>query len=605
MANRRLGQLGMKQEQPVRVGRRLAAIVAADVSGYSRLMGLDEVGTARTLREHRKVTDALVAKHGGRLVKSTGDGVLLEFPSVVDAVECAVAVQSLMAERNQGVPEDRRMLFRIGINLGDILIEGDDILGDGVNVAARLEGIAEPGGVCVSSSAHDQVIGKVAVEFTDLGEQTLKNIGRPVRAYAVVRGGHFPPSPAGHATVSLASAPQASIVVLPFVNLNGDPEQQYIADVLTENLTTGLARIEGTFVIARSTAFTYRGKPVDVKQVGNDLGVRYALEGSEQHSQDKIRVNAQLIDAATGAHLWADQFDAPRSDLFEAVDQIVRRIARTLQIKLVAADLAHASRSRPNNPDAQDLALRCKAAVYNFSDPSNIVAACERSLQADGHDVFALGALALLIAVSVMTAQSVDREADLEKAEELISRALALDADCGIAHLAKSFVLIGRNRHEQAIGEAERALALSGDYIGVNLVRCSANGCLGRPDLTLEFADEAIRISPRDPALRSFYHAKGWAFFMKQQYEASINWCRRAEHVDPFVDLLLAAAFALTGRPAEAKKALDHYRAYPLVKTTTVAQLRALQSALADNPEWNAWNERFFDGLRKAGMPES
>jgi class 3 adenylate cyclase len=193
MANRRLGQLGMKQEQPVRVGRRLAAIVAADVSGYSRLMGLDEVGTARTLREHRKVTDALVAKHGGRLVKSTGDGVLLEFPSVVDAVECAVAVQSLMAERNQGVPEDRRMLFRIGINLGDILIEGDDILGDGVNVAARLEGIAEPGGVCVSSSAHDQVIGKVAVEFTDLGEQTLKNIGRPVRAYAVVRGGHFPP----------------------------------------------------------------------------------------------------------------------------------------------------------------------------------------------------------------------------------------------------------------------------------------------------------------------------------------------------------------------------------------------------------------------------
>jgi adenylate cyclase len=588
-----------------RVGRRLAAIVAADVAGYSRLMGLDEVGTARTLREHRAVTDALVARHGGRIVKTTGDGLLLEFPSVVDALEYAVAMQAVIAERNEGIPEDRRMLYRIGINLGDVLIEGDDILGDGVNVAARLEGIAEPGGICISSSAYDQVSGKVAVEFADLGEHNLKNIARPVRAYVVVQDGLRPRTPAGVAMPGPTSAPQASIVVLPFVNLSGDPEQQYIADVLTENLTTGLARIKGTFVIARSTAFTYKGKPVDVKQVGKDLGVRYALEGSEQHSHDKIRVNAQLIAVATGAHLWADQFDAPRSDLFEAVDQIVRRIARTLQIQLVTADLARASRSRPNNPDAQDLALRCKAAFYNLSDPSNLVAACERSLQADGHDFFALSVLGLLIAVSVITAQSVDREADLEKAEELISRALALAADSDIAHVAKSFVLMGRNRHEQAIGEAERTLALSPSYIDAYIVRCNANGCLGRPDRTLEFADEAIRLSPRDPTLRIFYHYKGWAFFMKQQYEPAIDWLRRAEHVDPFTDLLLAAAFALTGRPTEAKKALDQYRAYPLVKTTTIAQLRTQQFALADNPEWIAWNERFFDGLRKAGMPES
>src|SRR3974390_834344 len=231
-----------------RVGRRLAAIVAADVAGYSRLMGLDEVGTARTLREHRKVTDALVAKHGGRLVKSTGDGMLLEFPSVVDAVECSVAVQAAMAARNQGVPEDRRMLFRIGINLGDILIEGDDILGDGVNVAARLEGIAEPGGICISSSAYDQVRGKVAVEFTDLGEQALKNIDRPIRAYAVgisanARQTAPPPS----------SAPHLSIVVLPFANIGGDPEQDYFVDGVTESLTTDLSRISGSFVIGRHT----------------------------------------------------------------------------------------------------------------------------------------------------------------------------------------------------------------------------------------------------------------------------------------------------------------------------------------------------------------
>src|SRR3974390_2760322 len=246
--------LGMEQEQPSRVGRRLAAIVAADVAGSSRLMGLDEVGTARTLREHRKVTDALVAKHGGRLVKTTGDGVLLEFPSVVDAVEYAVAVQTVMAERNDGVPEDRRMLYRIGINLGDILIEGDDILGDGVNVAARLEGIAEPGGICLSSSAYDQVRGKVAVEFTDLGEQTLKNIARPIRAYAVGPGGQ------AHQTAPLpSSAPRLSIVVLPFANIGADPEQEYFVDGVTESLTTDLSRISGSFVIAPHTAPPLQG----------------------------------------------------------------------------------------------------------------------------------------------------------------------------------------------------------------------------------------------------------------------------------------------------------------------------------------------------------
>ena len=257
--------MATEQEQPARVGRRLAAIVAADVAGYSRLMGLDEVGTARTLREHRKVTDALVAKHGGRLVKTTGDGVLLEFPSVVDAVECAVAVQAVMAQRNEGVPVDRRMLFRIGINLGDILIEGDDILGDGVNIAARLEGIAEPGGICISSSAYDQVRGKVAVEFIDLGEQSLKNIARPCGptpwprmslARAKLQDGR----------PSTISAPRLSIVVLPFANIGGDPEQEYFVDGVTESLTTDLSRISGSFVIARNTAFTFKGKAVDVKQ---------------------------------------------------------------------------------------------------------------------------------------------------------------------------------------------------------------------------------------------------------------------------------------------------------------------------------------------------
>src|ERR1700722_3678164 len=284
----------MVADQPGRVERRLSAIVSADVAGYSRLMGLDETGTARILREHRAVFDALVARHGGRIVKTAGDGVLVEFSSVVDAVECAVAVQAVMAERNDGIPQDKRMLFRIGINLGDILIEGDDILGDGVNIAARLEGIATPGGICISGSAHDQVRGKVAVEFTDLGEQTLKNIARPVRAYAVVQDG---PGTQGGAITSPLSAPRLSIVVLPFANIGGDPEQEYFVDGVTESLTTDLSRMIGSFVIGRNTAFTYKGKHVDLKRVGLDLGVRYVLEGSVQRSGNRMRVNVQLIDS--------------------------------------------------------------------------------------------------------------------------------------------------------------------------------------------------------------------------------------------------------------------------------------------------------------------
>jgi TolB-like protein/class 3 adenylate cyclase len=302
----------------------LSAILAADVAGYSRLMGLDEVGTARVLREHRAVSDAIVAKYGGRIVKTTGDGVLIEFPSVVDAVECAVAVQAVIAERNEGIPQDRRMQFRVGINLGDILIEGDDILGDGVNVAARLEGIAEPGGICISSSAHDQVRDKLELRFIDLGEQTLKNIARPIRAYAVVRDGLG--AGGSSITPSPAAAPHLSIVVLPFANMGGDPEQDYFVDGVTESLTTDLSRVNGAFVIARNTAFTFKGRPIDVKKLGRELNVRYVLEGSVQRAGNRLRVNVQLVDAETGNHLWAERFDKPVADLFDMQDEIVSRL---------------------------------------------------------------------------------------------------------------------------------------------------------------------------------------------------------------------------------------------------------------------------------------
>jgi TolB-like protein/class 3 adenylate cyclase len=303
--------------------RRLAAILAADVVGYSRLMGEDEAGTARAVSERREAARPIIAGLGGRIVKTTGDGLLLEFPSVVAATECAIAIQKLMAERNADTPEAKRILYRIGVNLGDVLIDGDDILGDGVNIAARLEGLCEPGGVLISGTAYDHVRGRIDADFVDLGEKDLKNIARPVRVYAVKLGseGAVPaPSPS---EPSRQGPPRLSIVVLPFANIGGDPEQEHFVDGVTESLTTDLSRIRGAYVVARNTAFAYKGKPLDVKTIGRELNVRYVLEGSVQRGGNRLRVNVQLIDAETGNHLWAERFDKPLADLFDMQDEIV------------------------------------------------------------------------------------------------------------------------------------------------------------------------------------------------------------------------------------------------------------------------------------------
>ena len=347
-----------------RVERRLAAVLAADIAGYSRLMGADEVGTARTLREHRAVTDALVAKHGGRLVKTTGDGVLLEFPSVVDAVECAVAVQAVMDQRNEGVPADRRMLFRVGINLGDILIEGDDILGDGVNIAARLEGMAEPGGICISSSAYDQVRGKVEVDFADLGQHRLKNIDRPVRVYAAKKSGHLwmtaPDALLSHPETQkpLLLPDKPSIAVLPFQNMSGDPEQDYFADGMVEEIITALSRFKSLFVIARNSSFTYKGKAVDIKQVGRELGVRYVLEGSVRKAGNRVRITGQLIEAATNRHLWADKFDGLFEDIFGLQDQVASSVVGLIAPQLEQAEIERSREKPTGRLDSYDLYLR-------------------------------------------------------------------------------------------------------------------------------------------------------------------------------------------------------------------------------------------------------
>ena len=328
--------------------RRLAAILAADVVGYSRLMGEDEAGTARAVREHREAARPIVAGLGGRIVKTTGDGLLLEFPSVVAAVECAIAIQKLMAERNAETPEAKRIVYRIGVNLGDVLIEGDDILGDGVNIAARLEGLCEPGGVLISGAAYDHVRGRIDADFVDLGEKHLKNIARPVRIYAVVTSSEMSTAPEAPASgPNRQGPPRLSIVVLPFANIGGDPEQEHFVDGVTESLTTDLSRIRGVVVIGRNTAFTYKGKAVDLKQIGRDLHVRYVLEGSVQRGGARMRVNVQLIDAETGSHLWAERFDKPLADLFDMQDEIVARLADALNTELIAAEARRAEQA-PN-----------------------------------------------------------------------------------------------------------------------------------------------------------------------------------------------------------------------------------------------------------------
>lgn len=517
------------------VERKLAAVLVADVAGYSRLMELDEEETHRRLSVlQRELVRAQIGQYHGKIIKSTGDGVLVEFASVVDAVRCAVEIQRRMSERNADVPDDRRIEFRIGVNLGDVIVEPNDIYGGGVNVAARLEGLADPGGLCISHTAYDQVRDQLPYPF--VGVQTVKNISRPVHVYALSANavGTLPALPstseaprssryqmsrfllatcvvgvvlvAGGLRFGIMSpkSPQSaadpsrfSMVVLPFVNLSGNPAQDYFADAITEGLTTVLSRAKGAFVIARSTAFTYKGKAVDIKQVGKELGVRY---GSAQYSSGKIRVNAQLIDTETGAHIWADQFDADRSDLFDMEDDIVIRLSRALSIQLVDIHLARAMRTRPENLEAQDLAMQCLSNLNRSRDPE-AVDPCRRALQLDSGNGLALGLTAFATILPVIISQSDNPKEAVRKADELASRALAADPDQAGARVAKAWVMMAQGRQEEAIVEAERCLALNPSAIECYMTIATANNFLARPERSLETIEKATRLSPRDPFL--------------------------------------------------------------------------------------------------------
>jgi TolB-like protein len=593
----------MVQERPVRVERRLSAILVADVAGYSRLMHSDEEATHAKLTA--LLTDAVapaIDKHGGRIVKNTGDGFLAEFPSAVEAVRSALQFQTRIMQLTSGDAEDRRLTFRVGINIGDVIVEPHDIFGDGVNIAARLESIAEPGGICISSSAYDYVQGKVGVEFAHLGEQNLKNIALPIRAYAVVRDG---PSSQSERTRLGPVSPRLSIVVLPFANLSGDPEQDYFVDGVTESLTTDLSRISGSFVIGRHTAFAYKDKAVDLKKIGRELNVRYVLEGSVQRSSNRLRVNAQLVDAETASHLWAERFDKPFADLFNMQDEIVSRLANALNAKLIEAEAKRAQRSL--HPDATDLVFQGNACLYKgITTPEHLTQArgfFQRALAIDNRSIGALVGIGIVEGWMGAAALVDDRIAYYSAAETSAIKALSLAPDDARANLVLGGIYILTSRAAQGIAKCEQALALDRNLAHAHGIIGGAKALMGQPAETEGHILEALRLSPRDMCAHTWMHCVGWVKITLGADAEAVDWLRRSIEANrnfSLAHLTLAAALGLLGAVDEARAAAR----VGLALNPSFARRRLRAHKESDNPTYLAGRERFWQGLRLAGVPE-
>jgi TolB-like protein/class 3 adenylate cyclase len=588
--------------------RKLAAILVSDVAGYSRLAGADEEGTLARLRVLRSdLIDPAVAAHHGRTVKRTGDGSLIEFRSVVDAVRCAIAVQNGMIERNVGAPPELRIEFRVGVHLGDVVEEGDgDLMGDGVNIAARLEGVCEPGAICLSEDAYRQVKGRLDLRVSDLGPTQLKNIAEPIRVYSVDISQPAQPKPTPPPAPEKPAPPRLSMVVLPFANLGGDPSHEHFVDGVTESLTTDLSRIRGSFVIGRNTAFTYKGKAVDLKQIGRELNVRYVLEGSVQRGGNRMRVNVQLIDAQTGNHLWAERFDKPLADLFDMQDEIVARLAGALNVQLVAAEARRAEQGP--TPDSMDLYFQGVAWFYKGLTPDNMVQArsyFNRALVADPDNVDALIGLAGAEAIEGVNSFATDSAASFAAAEAKLTRALSSVPDHAVGHMWLGLVYIWTRRAAEGIARCEYALALDR-----NLAR--AEGAIGfgkintgRAEETEAHIVEALRLSPRDTTAFVWMTHVGLAKNLLGSWEQAVAWCRRAIEANrnyPRAHFQLALALAQLGRLDEAHSSVK--AGIAINPSFTVTRARVDWTALSDAPTYLAQLERIFDGLLKAGVPK-
>jgi len=583
-----------------RIERRLAAILAADVAGYSRLTGLDEENTHAQLQDHlRSLVEPKIAEHRGRVVKNTGDGLLAEFSSVVDAVRCAIDVQRGMAERNADVPQERRIEFRIGINVGDVMIDRGDIFGDGVNVAARLEGVAEPGGICVSGRVLEDVQGKLDIAFEDAGEQRLKNIARPARVYRV--------RPSGTPATSRPALPlpdKPSIAVLPFQNMSGDPEQEYFADGIVDEIITALSRFRSLFVIARNSSFTYKGRAVDVKEVGRELGVRYVLEGSVRKSSNRVRITGQLVDATTGAHLWADRFDGSLEEIFDLQDSVTVSVVGAIAPKIEQAEIERAKRKPTESLDAYDYYLRAIASFYQWTKEGNqeALSLAYRAIALDPDFASAYAAAALCYVQSKNDNWMTDRTKEIIETARLARRAASLGKDDAVALSTSGFAL-AYVAHEADAGVAfiDRALLLNLNLATAWYFSGIVRYWLGKPDLAIEHFAHAMRLSPLDPLMPWIQAATAHAHFFAGRYDEASSWAEMALRELPESHSVLritAASNALAGHMEEAKQVGTRLR-----QLDPALRVSNLKDALGPyrRPEDLA---RYEEGLRKAGLPE-
>jgi adenylate cyclase len=584
-----------------RIDRRLAAILAADIAGYSRLMGIDEEGTLRQLKAHRKeLIDPKITEYRGRVVKTTGDGMLVEFVSVVDAVRCAVDIQRSMIERNANVPAENRIQFRIGINVGDIIIDDNDIYGDGVNVAARLEALAEPGGIMVSRNVHDQVRDKLSFSFDDMGEQTVKNIARPIGIHRV----HITETAVNPTTavpkVELPSSSRPSLAVLPFANVSGDPEQEYFADGISEDILTGLSKLRWFFVIARNSSFSYKGKAVDVKRVARELGVRYVLEGSVRKGGNRVRITAQLIDATTGNHIWADRYDGHLTDVFALQDEITQKVVSAIEPRLLEAEAIRAQNRSPEDLGAWDIVIHANSLFWRLtkSEGEAAVAMLKQAIERYPDYAPAHSMLAFTLLVSGYAGWALSEfEPNVQQAAILAVRATELDDGDPWAHLALGYVAFTQRRTEEATEQFQRAIDLNPNFAAAHGYFGWALSLDGQSDRAIPHLEQAIRMSPHDPQNAIFYVGLAAAHYLAGRYTEAVALGRKAiQQRTNFTGShrIYCASLAQAGQLAEARAEL--------------ARLKELQPEISI-----AWIERsvpyttdamakFLEGMRKAGL---
>jgi adenylate cyclase len=577
-----------------RVDRRLAAILAADVAGYSRLMGADEEGTLAALKAcRRELIDPKIAEHLGRIVKTTGDGALVEFASAVDAVRCATDIQRAMAERNADTPDDGRIAFRIGINVGDIIIDEGDIYGDGVNIAARIETLAEPGAICLSENSYQQVKRKLALDVADQGEQQLKNISQSVRVYAI-RPDEIP----ARASLSLPDKP--SIAVLPFTNMSGDPEQDYFADGMVEDIITGLSRIKWLFVIARNSTFTYKGRAIDVKKVGRELGVRYVLEGSVRKVADRVRITGQLVDATIGTHVWAERYDRKSDDIFALQDEITLSVVGAIEPSLRSAEVERAKRKRPDSLDAYDLVLQALPDVYSRmpEQAKRALILLERALALDPNYALAHGCAAhahhtLFLRGGLNEEQ---RAASIRHAQS----AIAHGQDDALALTFAGFVL-GMDAHDRdaAFAALDAAIAISPSTALAYTLGSVVLSFAGDAERAVEWAERGLRLSPLDPWRSSAFLTLLLVHFHHGRYEEAVAAGRKAVQCSPGFSIcyvLLAAPLVRLGRLEEAKAA-----AARVLELQPVFRYRRFLAGVSCEPTLAA---SLSEALRATGLPE-